>query len=460
MEARHGKFLDGHIGTLLFRKTVPMLFGMIALMSFNLVDAYFVGKLGTRQLAAMGFTFPVVLVVISIGLGIGVGTSSVISRTIGQGDHQRVRRLTTDTVLLSTISSLVISVLGLLTIRPVFSALGASEELLAPITQYMQIWYIGLVFVIVPMVNNHAIRATGDTLIPALIMIFSSGMNIVLDPIFIFGYFGFPRMELAGAALATAVSRSITLIASFAVIHFRERMLAFSLPGWRGLLHSWRQLLFIGIPATGVNLLVAFSVAAVTRLVAGSGEAVVAAYGVAHKLEALCLHIYMALGSVLAPFAGQNWGARHYERVSQALSLSFHFSWIFGLVIALVLSFSAVSLMKIFNPDPQVVEAGRLFLCVVPVSFGAEGVIMFSSTVFSALGRPLISIVMVGMRMFVVFVPLAVIGRHLAGYAGVFFAVVLTNFLVCGGVYWWNRRFFKRAYDAARARRLVEVSRP
>ena len=450
MEARHGKFLSGDISSLLFRKTVPMLFGMIALMGFNLVDAYFVGKLGTRQLAAMGFTFPVIMIVISLGLGIGTGASSLISRAIGQGDHQRVRRLTADTALLSLFSSILISVIGLLSMRPVFSFLGADQDMLPLIMEYMGVWYIGLVFVIVPMVNNHAIRAAGDTLFPALIMIFSAVLNIILDPIFIFGYFGVPRMELAGAALATVIARSLTLIASFLIIHYREHMMEFSLPGWPDLIKSWRGLLRIGIPAAGVNLLVSVSVAVVTRLVSVSGEAVVAAYGVAHKLEAFCLHIYMALGSVLAPFTGQNWGARNYKRVSEALSLSFHFSWIFGLAVTAVLAVFAGGLMRLFNKDPQVIEAGRLFLCVVPVSFGAEGIIMFSSTVFSALGHPLISIIMVGMRMLIVFLPIALLGRYLAGYPGVFAAVVVTNFIVCAGVYWWDRKFFKQAYHLAR----------
>lgn len=447
MQARRGKFLSGHIGWILFRKTIPMIFGMIALMAFNLVDAYFVGKLGTRHLAAISFTFPVVLTVISIGLGLGVAASSVISRAIGRGDYHRVQRLTMDAMMLSILSSLVIAIMGQVTIRSVFFALGADKDILSLIEQYMSIWYWGLVCIIVPMVNNHAIRATGDTLSPAFIMVFASLLNAILDPIFIFGYFGFPRMELAGAAIATVVSRAFTIVASVLILHYREKMMTFELPSWQGLFYSWKKLLHIAIPASGVSLLVSVSIAIVTRMVSGYGEAVVAAYGVAHKVEAFFLHIYMALGSVLAPFAGQNWGAKNYQRVREAISLSFRFSWIFGIVTALGLAIFATSIMKLFDQNPQVIETGRLFLCIVPVGLGAEGVIMFSSTVFNALGRPLISITMVSMRMLILFLPIALFGRYLMGYAGVFAAIVIVNFVVGAGCYCWDRKFFKEAYQ-------------
>lgn len=202
----------------------------------------------------------------------------------------------------------------------------------------------------------------------------------------------------------------------------------------------------MGIPATGLNLLVSLSLGIVTALIARFGETTVAAYGVAHKIEAFCFHIYIALGSVLAPFAGQNWGAGHYRRVRRALSLSFRFAWLLGIALSVGMAFFGESIMRVFSQDPQIVEAGRLFLCVVPVSFGAEGVIMFSSAVFNALGRPLTAITIVAMRMVIVFVPLALLGRSFFGYQGVFASIALTNFIVCLGVYLWDRRFFKEAY--------------
>jgi len=434
--------LHGEIGPTLVHKTIPMLLGMIALMSFNLIDTYFVGKLGTRELAAMGFTFPAVLTIISLGLGLGTGASSVIARAIGQGDHHLVKVLTTNTLLLSGILSVTLSVIGLLTMGPVFTMLGAPPDILPMVREYMMIWYVGLVFIIIPMVGNHAIRATGDTLFPAILMVISSVMNVILDPILIFGYFGFPAMRLAGAALATVIARVVTLVAALLVLYYRERMLSFERPNWKEVSASLRDVLYIGIPAAGVNLLVSISTGIVTRLLADFGTLAVASFGVASRIQAFFLHIYMALASVLSPFAGQNWGGQQYARVRRALSLSFRFSWIMGCVTAVFLAVCAGPIMRLFNPHPEVVAIGRLFFWIVPLSYGAEGIIMFSSSVFSALGRPIISIVIVGMRMLIVFVPVVLIGKWLYGIAGIFAGITVTNFCVCLGVYFWNRRFF------------------
>ncbi|MFP4473183.1 MAG: MATE family efflux transporter [Candidatus Omnitrophota bacterium] len=432
----------GPVGPMLLQKTLPMLLGMMALMAFNLADTYFIGLLGTRELAAMSFTFPVVLLVISIGIGLGAGASSIISRTIGQGDFVKVRRLTTDCLLLALLTSILIALIGFFSIDPLFSFLGAQEDIRPLTAQYMRVWYAGLPFLIIPMVGNHAIRATGDMLIPGLIMVFAAILNIILDPIFIFGWGRFPAMGIAGAAWATVLSRFVTVFLSLGVLAWREKMLSFGMPLWRDVRESWKEILYVGVPATGVNLLVAVGIGIVTRLVSPYGPAVVAGYGVAHRVEAVCLHIYMALCAVVAPAVGQNWGREDLGRVKSILQLSFRFSWAWAVLVACGLAVFAEPLIRIFDQDPAVVRAGTLFLWIVPFSYGAEAMIMISSTAFNAIRRPGIAISMVALRMVILFLPLALLMRIWQGYAGVFLAVAATNILVGGGVWLWDRYFF------------------
>jgi len=207
-----------------------MFIGILAMQIFNLVDTFFVGQLGARQLAAMGFTFPVVLVINSIALGLGIGASSVISRAIGEGNQAKVRRFTTDALSLSVMIVTLFVVTGLFTIEPLFRSLGASGDVLQYIKSYMKIWYLGMPFVVIPMVGNNAIRATGDTKTPSFVMVSAVLINIILDPLLIFGYGPFPRWELAGAALATVISRGITMVLSLWILYHRERMLTFAIP--------------------------------------------------------------------------------------------------------------------------------------------------------------------------------------------------------------------------------------
>ena len=177
---------EGPVGGTLIRLTGPMVIGIGAMVAFNLTDTFFVGRLGPTELAALSFTFPVVLIVNSIAIGIGIGASAVISRAVGRGEGHEVRRLATDSLTLALSIVALFVVAGFLTIDPVFRKLGATESVLPFIRQYMQIWYMGMIFVVVPMVGNNAIRARGDTKSPAAIMLVAVVVNIVMDPLLIF----------------------------------------------------------------------------------------------------------------------------------------------------------------------------------------------------------------------------------------------------------------------------------
>jgi putative MATE family efflux protein len=288
------RLTDGPVVKTLVNLTLPMMVGIIGMVTFNLVDTFFVGRLGTPELAAMSFTFPVILVVSSLAMGLGIGTAAVVSHAIGEGDHHKIQRLTTDGLLLAFLVVTAFSVAGELTIEPLFRGLGADDNTIHLIKKYMSVWYIGVPFVIIPMVGNNAIRATGDTKTPAAIMVVAVIMNLILDPLLIFGIGPFPRLELAGAALATVFARATTLAVSIMVLSRRENMITLKLPGLKEVINSWKQILYIGIPAAATNIILPVSIGIVTRLVSAFGPESVAGFGVASKIEMFALTIIMA----------------------------------------------------------------------------------------------------------------------------------------------------------------------
>lgn len=251
--------VDAPVGETLLRLTGPMMLGIFAVLFFNVVDTYFVGQLGPIPLAAMSFTFPVTFVVISITMGLGIGVTSAVSRAVGSRDEQAMARLTTDGLLLSLLVVLFVSSAGLLAIDPLFSVLGATPELLPLVRSYMVPWFAGVGVLVVPLIGNSATRARGDAKTPALIMMAAGLMNAIFDPLLIFGIGPFPRLELAGAAIATVLSWSIALIAALYMLGPRDRMLTFARPGKGQVLASFRAILFIGLPAAGTQLLVPLS---------------------------------------------------------------------------------------------------------------------------------------------------------------------------------------------------------
>ena len=432
------RLIEGSVGQQLIKLTIPMIWGVFAVIAFNLVDTYFVGQLGTKPLAAMSFTFPVVMTLGSVAMGLGVGTSSVISRAIGEGDRNRVQRLTTDSLTLSLLLVAVFALLGLATIDPLFTALGADADILPLIRSYMQIWYFGMICLVIPMVGNSAIRAGGNTLIPSIIMTVAAGVNIALDPLFILGLGGFPRLEIQGAAIATVLSRAITLLASLLVLHYREKMLCFNIPKFKIVRESWQKILHIGLPAAATSMITPISIGLITSAIAFYGAEAVAAFGIASRIESFALIAVVALSASISPFVGQNWGAKKYTRVHRALNLSYLFCLGWGIMMAAILAPNGSWLASLFNNNPEVIQIATRYLWFVPISYAAAGIIQVASATFNALGKPIPSMILTITRMLVLYVPLAYLGSKLFGINGIFTAACIANLVVGISAYIWS----------------------
>jgi len=418
---------EGSVTKKLIFLTVPMIFAMLSMVAFNLVDTFFVSRLGTVELAAMGFTFPIVMFILSISSGFGIAISSLVSRAIGRGDHHQVKRLTTDSLILAIIVMLIIAVLGFLSMDWMFRLLGADGTSLFLVKQYMRIWYFGVIFVVIPMIGNNAIRACGDTLFPSLIMVASVLVNIILDPLLIFGLWGFPRLELEGAAIATVISHVVALVCSLAVLHFKEKLLDFSLPSLGEFIGSARQFFYIGIPSAVSRLLMPVTMAVIMRLVSGFGDVAVAAFGVAVKVEMFVFTLIMALATALIPFVGQNWGAKNFSRVKEAIKKANIFSFVWGLGIFVALWVLAFPLGHLFGKDIEVANYIKQYLWLVPISYGFRGCSFLVASVFNAMNKPLASVGLNLARMLVFYIPLAIIGSRIAGLVGLFVGLSLAN---------------------------------
>ncbi|MCK5050789.1 MAG: MATE family efflux transporter [Candidatus Cloacimonetes bacterium] len=438
------KLIEGPIGKTLTKMTIAMTFGLMGMVAFNLVDTFFVGKLGTDQLAALSFTFPVVLVVSSIALGLGFGASAVISRAIGEGDHHKVQRLTTDSLLLSVIIVICFVIIGLFTIEPLFKALGATSKIIPYIKTYMRIWYFGMPFVVVPMVGNNAIRATGDAKTPSIIMLIAVCVNTVLDPLLIFGIGPFPELGIKGAAIATVISRFTTFSVALWVLTKREKMISFDIPKISEILSSWKQVLFIGVPIAGARIIIPITIGIITRIVSSYGIKAVAGFGVASRIEFFSLAVIHALASVFGPFIGQNLGAKKYDRVHTAISISHRFTILWEIAIFIILILLRNHIAGIFNKDPQVISTIALYLAIVPLSYTMQGIFVLSTTALNVMHKPLQAASLTIIQMFLLCIPLALLGSHLFGLTGIFAAIAL-SYVVSGIISRFVLlRYFKR----------------
>ncbi len=407
--------------------TIPMIWGILAIIVVTITDTFFVAQLGTLPLAAMGFVFPVAMAAFSLGIGLSAGAGSVLARAIGGSTHRQVRRLATDALTISFLISVLFVTAGLLTIEPVFRMLGAGDDTIPLITDYMIPTYISIVFLIVPMTGNSILRAGGDAKWPGTIMLISSVINAVLDPILIFGLLGFPRLEIAGAAWATMASRIFILISILAILHYRERLIDSPWPGMKAYRASVRKIMHIAMPAAMNQMLNPLAMAALTALVAAHGAGAVAAFGVATRIEGFALVVLYALSAAIGPVAGQNWGAGLPDRSREALLITFRFCMIFGFGGAALVALTAPLITPWFDPDPAISGQADTYLRIVVWSYAFHGCVMMSVAFFNSIGHPGSSLALTILRMAVLMVPLAYIGSRMVGIEGIFWAIALAN---------------------------------
>ena len=421
----------GTIGRHMIRLTLPTIGGMFAMTVFNLTDTFYVSRLGTDALAAMGFTFPIVMVIGSVSMGMAIGAGSVLSRAMGAKDHHLMNRIATDGILLSVLTVLIVSSVGLLTMDPLFRLLGATAKTLPLVKEYMTIWYFGVVAAIMPPVGDSAMRAMGDMKRPLIVMIVCAVMNVILDPILIFGLLGFPAMGISGAALATIISRFAGMVTTLSFIHFHYRLLDFKYKSLKELLDSWKKILHIGIPGGFVRLFPQLLRAVLTRLaVSVGGISAVAAVAAGSRIESFSFIISMAIGTALVPITGQNWGANRIDRVNQTRRILNRVAIGYGLFFFVLMLIVAGPVAGIFSDDVDVINNIRWYLWILTV--GAIGLNLYNwtSQQLNAAGKPrwVLGINVLGTC--IILLPLTALGAKLYGYRGMLMGLCLGQLLL------------------------------
>lgn len=433
--------LNDPIGSTLTRMTIPTAIGIVAILFFNLADTYFIGLIGPAELAAVSFTFPVCTLLMNVSMGLGIGTAIHISSRIGRGDLTEARRTAAHALMLAVTIAVPAATLGILTLNPLFHLLGADDATIDLIREYMELWYAGFFLLVIPMVGNSVIRATGDTKTPSKIMGIAALVNGVMDPLLIFGIGPFPELGIKGAVIATLLSWALSGAAVLYVLIVRlQLMTPRDLLG--PTLGYWRSILRVAIPATTTNMMNPLAAFILTAIAARGGTHAVAGYGVGSRLEAVALVVIMALSSALTPFVGQNFGAGNIDRIKAGLRSAILFTVAWELLMALILFIGGNAMAGLFTEDPETREAIVLYLWLVPIGFGFQGIVMLICSTLNALHQPLYGTLISILRLFAFTVPLALVGGWLWGTPGLYGGVAVAN--VVAGILtlaWFSRHF-------------------
>lgn len=426
--ANKGDLTNGNVQSHLIRLTIPMIWGILAVIAVQLADTYFISLMGdTDVLAGVSLTFPVTMIITHLVFGINIAMSSVISRLIGEKKRGEAKVIVLHGVTMAFIASAIVALLTYTFLEPLFTLLGADKTTLPIVKEYMPIWLVASVVLAVPVNGNSAIRASGDSFTPALVMTTAALINFILDPIFIFGLFGFPEMGVQGAALATLCGYIGCLILGLYFLIVKHQLIALDALHLDKFKASMKRLVVIAIPAGIANIITPGTNAVIFAVLAEHGNEAVAAMGVVSRIEAFALLIVISLALGMSPIIGQNWGAQKYDRVHKTINLAIGFNFIWSFLIAAIFGLFARPIAGLFSDDPQVIEYATTFFWIVPISYAFGNLVMGWSSAFNAMGLPKKAFVMIVVKSIIITIPAVFLGNYLYGVTGIFIALAIAN---------------------------------
>lgn len=277
----------------------------------------------------------------------------------------------------------------------------------------------------------------------AAVMLLSSLLNILLDPLLIFGWGPVPALGIQGAAIASVLAWSVTTLLALHLLYHRKSMLLLRLPALHDMLGNWRKVLSISLPAALSNMMTPLANGILTALVAVHGAEAVAAFGAGARIESLSLLVCLALSMTLPPFISQNFGALKLERVKAAYRSAIRFALIWQLLIFGILVLAAGSIARLFSADPDVARWLQTWMLIVPAGFGFQAITFLSASSFNALHQPMRAMRISLFRLFLMYVPLGWLGNHFFGLSGMFAALVCANAITAIMASTWVKRYLK-----------------
>ena len=433
--------LHDPVGRTLYKTSVPTVIGAIATILYYLADTWFVSLLGTRELAALGFTFAPTIMIMYLGVGLGIGTSAMVARAIGANNHENATEMTFAAVTFGLIIGLLLIIPALLSEESVFSLLGASEETLVLIRQFMSVWYLGIPFLLIQFAGTAVMRASGNSSLQGRLMMLGAALNAILDPILIFGPGPLPAFGIQGAAIATVITWIFSNVFIWYFLAVREQIFKFIWPGVAKIIKDWKRLLNIALPAALANMITPLATAVLTATLASYGAQAVAGFGVIMRMEALIMIVVLGMSMSLPPFISQNFGANAFTRVRQGLKLSLQFVLGLQLGLYVLVALTAPWIARIFSQEQGVIDIIVTVLRILPASYAFQGMVILSASSFNALHAPRNALLTSLFRFFIFYVPLALLGEKMAGISGMFIGAALGNLLSALVIIWWIHRY-------------------
>ncbi|MCO1603789.1 MATE family efflux transporter [Desulfosporosinus nitroreducens] len=403
---------------------LPTMIGMMINALYNLVDAYFVGGLGTSQMGAITVAFPLGQVFVGLGLLFGNGAASYISRLLGRGEKETANKVASTALYSSIFIGAVVIICTIIFLNPILKLLGATESILPYAVTYASIYVISSIFNVFNVTMNNIVTSEGAAKTTMCALLTGAVLNMILDPIFIYVL----NLGIAGAAIATAISQIVSTLVYLCYVLRKKSVFSFSIKECCFSKEIMSEILKIGIPTLVFQLLTSLSITLINMQAKEYGDSVIAGMGAVTRIISMGSLMVFGFIKGFQPIAGYSYGAKKYERLHEAIKTSITWSTIFCVIFGLVMALFPTTIISQFTKgDIEMINVGQTALRANGFSFLLFGFYTVYSSLFLVLGKAKEGFILGACRQGICFVPIILILPMIWGISGILYAQPISD---------------------------------
>lgn len=415
------------VNSLLMGMAFPIMLSMLVQALYNIVDSVFVAQVSEAALTAVSLAFPIQALMISVAVGTAVGINALLSRRLGEKKRKEAALAAENGLFLAVLSWLAFAVFGLLFSRWFFSFFSESTEIIRSGANYLKICTVFSFGLFGQVTMERILQSTGKTVYQMIAQLVGAIVNIILDPIFIFGLFGMPKMGVEGAAVATIIGQICGLAVALIINHVKNHEIRLSFRGFRPDFHTIRSIYRVGFPSIIMQSIGSVMVFGMNMILIQFTETAVSVFGIYFKLQSFIFMPVFGITNAMVPIVAYNYGARAKQRIVQAMRMALIMVSVVMALGTLVFQLAPGPLLQMFNPTPALLEIGVPALRIISISFLFAGVAIVLSSLFQALGSGFLSLAMSVVRQLVFILPCAWLLATFVGRDAVWFSFVLAE---------------------------------
>lgn len=417
------------VSRLLITMSIPMMISMFVQALYNIIDSMFVSQLGENALTALSLAFPAQNLMIAVGSGTGVGINALLSRSLGEKNTERANKTAVNGIFLAFLTSIAFALLGYFLVPVFFRTQTNIPEILEYGVDYLSICTKFSFGFIGQMTFERLLQATGKTFYSMISQAFGAIVNIILDPIMIFGYFGFPRMEVTGAALATVIGQTLAMTLGIILNLKVNKEIDFKFRGFRPSREIISKIYAVGIPTAIMISIGSVMTYSLNRILLTYTATAAAVFGVYFRLQGIVFMPIFGLNNGMIPIVSYNYGARNKKRLIHAIKLSMTYAIVIMVIGFVMFQIFPAQLLSLFNATADMIAIGVPAFRIISISFLFAGFCIISGSVFQALGNGIPSMITSTSRQLIALIPLALLLSRIGGLNAIWWAFPLSEIL-------------------------------